>query len=259
MGNDTLRRHMQPYEKEQRFLQNNDTLRRHIQPYLGTLNQKAQLSPFLSPLQASKKGVCEDEDVAKVARFIVNEMKLNKSSLISMEILRYNNIAAKAAAAAVIVANKVAAYELWISVVKNNAIWDHKMRIRTVYGEWTCNKKRKEALKFYYDIWSNIHYGFIGKYVGFSEFELLQGPGVAQVKDNNMPMKEVLEKIWKGHSFRELDHPKDQTAIKIGFDLYKNHKDGLMSYIIIEKLVDAYLKKEPINIEKCCLNHQKGF
>ena len=33
MGNDTLRRHMQPYEKEQRFLQNNDTLRRHIQPY----------------------------------------------------------------------------------------------------------------------------------------------------------------------------------------------------------------------------------
>ena len=38
---------------------------------------------------------------------------------------------------------------------------------------------------FFYDLWSNIHYGFIGKAVGFTEWELTAGAGAVQLKDNN--------------------------------------------------------------------------
>lgn len=38
-----------------------------------------------------------------------------------------------------------------------------------------------------YDIWSNIHYGFVGRFVGFTEFELINGAGYAQICDNKSP------------------------------------------------------------------------
>ena len=60
--------------------------------------------------------------------------------------------------------------------------------------------------------------------------------------------------IWM---YKEYDVKKENdNSLKV---LHLNKCNNLTSGLVIEKLVEAYLKKEPINIEKCCLNHQKGF
>jgi Bacterial toxin 44 len=62
---------------------------------------------------------------------------------------------------------------------------------------------KKESVSFFYDIWSNIHYGYVGRAAGFSESELLSGADRAN--------------IWTSGS---IDGVSDKTAIRIGIDLY---------------------------------------
>jgi len=241
--NDILTWHMRSHDMQQRQHQYNDILGWHLKSYKNTLNWESRSKSI---------DVCHDDDVTEVARFISNEMKTNLNNTICAEISKHNKRAIQFLSAA----HKVNAYTLWKSVVEKNAIWDHKPYILIRWGDWTCSKKKNGALKFFHDIWSNIHYGFLGVHVGFTESELLHGAGVAQWKDHEL--ESVIAKISKG-GLKGLDDPEDQTAIKIGFDLYKNHKNNLLSELIIEKIEIAYLMKEPIHVEECMLNHYKGY
>ncbi|RDU58964.1 hypothetical protein CQA53_11710, partial [Helicobacter didelphidarum] len=86
-----------------------------------------------------------------------------------------------------------------------------------------------------YDIWSNIHYGYIGKAVGFSEIELLSGAGVAQDGCPSIT------------SF--CDDPKDSEAIKLGFEIYDNYKENIQS-LSINILMQYIIKyKAKLNIK----------
>ena len=58
----------------------------------------------------------------------------------------------------------------------------------------------------YYDIWSNIHYGYVGLGVGFDENTLLDGSDLQQVLHPGTRGADTLD---------------DKTAMKIGFSLYK--------------------------------------
>ena len=37
------------------------------------------------------------------------------------------------------------------------------------------------GFNYYHDIWSNIHYGYVGTAAGFTESELLDGAGLKQI------------------------------------------------------------------------------
>ena len=118
-----------------------------------------------------------------------------------------------------------------------------------------------EPLQFSYDLWSNIHYGFIGAYAGFTEVELLVGAGVAQVFDN-FPEQlegnaEVNRRIYDALSNRlgaENDDPSDQQAILIGIRLhseFKNRMSSLSSNDILRAVYRLYKRGLPISIKKC--------
>lgn len=74
----------------------------------------------------------------------------------------------------------------------------------------------------------NIHYGFIGKAVGFTEWELTAGAGVAQLKDNNRNLgawvsqyiQNRIRELWDVDFLAAFDDASDNEAIKIGFRLW---------------------------------------
>uniref|UniRef100_UPI000364C674 polymorphic toxin type 44 domain-containing protein n=1 Tax=Faucicola boevrei TaxID=346665 RepID=UPI000364C674 len=123
--------------------------------------------------------------------------------------------------------NYVLAFKLWYDMVDTNKDWDHKPKLYnddrfnrnsgiTVHRRYDEKKQEGEVLKshyhkyrdydYFYDIWSNIHYGYVGLSVGFGEQVLLFGSTSQQ----------VFNKATKG-----ADTPDDVTAIKIGFQLYE--------------------------------------
>lgn len=60
--------------------------------------------------------------------------------------------------------------------------WDHKPVIRPVWG--TGNRLGNRHATYYYDGWSNIHFGFIAARMGLPLRNALEGAGQAQGADN---------------------------------------------------------------------------
>ncbi len=59
---------------------------------------------------------------------------------------------------------------------------------------------------YYYDVWSNIHYGYLGMVVGFDEDTLLDGSDLQQLLNSNT---------------QGADTSDDRTTMTLGIDLYK--------------------------------------
>ena len=77
---------------------------------------------------------------------------------------------------------------------------------------------------FYYDIWANFHFGYLGMTGGFSEEALLTGAAVEHAASN-------LE-------IKIQDDPSDVTANLIGIYMYRNNilsERALLWWIYIEK------------------------
>nr|WP_310548541.1 polymorphic toxin type 44 domain-containing protein [Klebsiella pneumoniae] len=85
-------------------------------------------------------------------------------------------------------ADLLAAMAIWYQTVKTGSIWDHKPKIRDLFSSVAVARplprKGKSSKSYYhkfkqhdyfYDVWSNIHYGYVGRSVGFSEAILLKG------------------------------------------------------------------------------------
>ncbi|MEG3926265.1 MULTISPECIES: S8 family serine peptidase [unclassified Microcoleus] len=68
--------------------------------------------------------------------------------------------------------------DLWKSLVDDKKDWDHKpelqRRYRNIYPNTDLFIKFPDnsEYEYYYDIWSNIHYGFVGKAIGISSNDL---------------------------------------------------------------------------------------
>jgi hypothetical protein len=91
-------------------------------------------------------------------------------------------------------------------------IWDHKPYIR---GKWGVAQLidftplgKAEQVNFYYDIWSNIHYGYVGRAAAFTEKELLDWAAA----ENAVSTPGVPEPV------------SDRRSIEIGSRLYADGK-----------------------------------
>ena len=139
--------------------------------------------------------------------------------------------------------NFIRACKLWNSLVNHKTKWDYKEKIENTISDtrWLYDK---ELHKYYnFDIWSNIHYGYIGKYVGFSEWILLSGAGLAQFFAGTTP-----KKLWKRYSklpgklmfFAALDDSNDQNAIALGFKLWEDFGKNLLKKDLIKEIHSSY-------------------
>ena len=125
--------------------------------------------------------------------------------------------------------HKSAAYAWWAERVAPGRWWDHKWRIVKMIQEsgqpfrpW----HKYGQYDYYYDIWSNIHYGYVGVAVGFSAAELINGAGLAQAAyDSYKSLRndgrlEIQHHPENGAWPASADDIPDHISIKLGVDLY---------------------------------------
>jgi len=117
------------------------------------------------------------------------------------------------------ISSHTAALMMWALKVRQNAEWDHKPKIRAQFVSATTKTgtwHRYGGTEYFYDIWSNIHYGYVGSAAGFNENVLLDGAGLEQIGTD------ILRRRWPMHApgvtgLRAFDDLSDRRAILISF------------------------------------------
>ena len=133
------------------------------------------------------------------------------------------------------------AYAAWYELVQYGGKWDHKNAINDelplgkqtpftgTRADWFAHTPKATGPYcpapdgwYNYDIWSNIHYGFIGLRAGFSEGILLDAAGAAQ---KGLSVSSFVQSVGDGSilNMRKNDTAPDQAAIGLGFYLYKTY------------------------------------
>ncbi len=103
--------------------------------------------------------------------------------------------------------------------------WDHKPRIRPVWGAF--NRLGNSGDIWFYDIWSNIHYGYVGRAAGLPLEVLTSGAGRAQAVDSGSSETETGDDLV------------DTEGVVAGYDLHAPGKT-----VTIDDL-NRILKKHP--------------
>lgn len=141
-----------------------------------------------------------------------------------------------------------AAWAVWASKVGPRMDWDHKPKLRKLFiGVY----HKQGAYDYFYDIWSNIHYGYVGVIAGMSESELLDGAGAAQflsdlaTKAGELSKPEA-QRVHPGphttaspwYSPRSWDDVADRVSIQIGIKLaQQNPAGGVTAKMIMNEVV----------------------
>ena len=212
---------------------------------------------------------CKHVDGAiAIAEYIVDEIKTNTRSKIADSIRywtldeeyqkRYNEWKERSLLGQILSVpeplNIIKAKALWTERVFRKRPWDHKEPIRLKFNHLAVeriNPKTNVTYKsyhhkykkydYFYDVWSNIHYGYIGLSVGFDEKTLLSGADLAQIIDSR--------------GMNTEDTGDDKTSVKIGFALYYKYgryAEGLTAQDILNAL-DAAQMTESKSIHVCLM------
>ncbi len=143
-------------------------------------------------------------------------------------------------------AKKAEAYALWAERVGQNRSWDHKPKIKANFGGDVRHKQGR--YEYFYDIWSNIHYGYVGMAAGFSEQALLDGAGAEQIiSDAVRKLQDWDNRLGPQRSegvkgLRAWDDKPDRKSIAIGVSLFTIYSTGGVSAKII---MDEVLAGDP--------------
>ncbi len=148
---------------------------------------------------------------------------------------------------------KAEAYYEWIKRVKSNGKWDFK--VQSNFQKHKTNNYDPVTNRHYrLDIWGNLHYGFIGKGIGFSDFELYAGGGIAQVlftqlrelkRGNTQPLWDGYKRYinaalkFDKHFIAGFDDPLDKEIVRIGISLYDQYGSGLKYDTLRKTIRDA--------------------
>ena len=150
------------------------------------------------------------------------------------------------------------AFALWTERVGQNRPWDHKPKIKVNFGGDVRHKQGK--YDYFYDIWSNIHYGYIGMAAGFSEQVLLDGAGAEQIISDTVRKLQDWENRPGPHrsedieGLRAWDDIPDRKSIAIGVNLFITYSTGGVS---AKTIMDEVLAGDPsdwgkgISVHKC--------
>ncbi|CAM3704790.1 hypothetical protein VA7868_01504 [Vibrio aerogenes CECT 7868] len=204
--------------------------------------------PFFQKMNTSL-GTCSHPDRAlDVAKYIIGEMQRNVKSTQAYSI-KLSNIEATFLPAA-----KIAAYAIWAERVGPGQPWDHKNKISgnhdlDTHGESTQFHHKYREFEYFYDIWSNIHYGYVGKACRFSDAELLDGAGLAQLLDDAVKKNKSIQysPSIPGFGFRKFDDITDSISVRLGIALFHDYPDPNQ---ITPDILMSYIEKAPYPIRK---------
>lgn len=210
---------------------------------------------------------CDHADTAvPLAGYMVREMKTNPFSKEGRKIAAANSADPQAqlgewqqlpwyarmggqpdfhAAAA---GQKAAAYAMWAERVGPGRPWDHKPVLRKILiAEGTFNEGWQKYGKYdyFFDIWSNIHYGYVGIALGFHTAELINGAGLAQALDDGYrALKKMKVPTMQNHAGNgpwpaSADDVPDHVSIKLGCDLYQVAKPHELTVDLLLQRISA--------------------
>jgi hypothetical protein len=100
---------------------------------------------------------------------------------------------------------------------------------------------------YYYDIWGNIMFGYLGAAAGFSESELMNGAGLEQIGSDigyafqqrnpcRLPRPRPVFHLLR---LRAWDHPEDRVTATIGIRLWRAFNINVTSYHIMQAVGEA--------------------
>lgn len=149
------------------------------------------------------------------------------------------------------------ALSLFCKQVNTDQPWDHKPKIRKKFKQVAVKRPlpsgkpsetwyhKYKDYDYYLDVWSNIHYGYVGRSIGFTEKELLQGSDLQQ------RIKENKKTLWEKRRFTSRgDSIDDITTMKMGFKLFNNfgkNAENLTYKNILNNISDTKL---PVSRQK---------
>lgn len=183
-------------------------------------------------------------------QYMYEEMKNNAQSQVVSQIKNNNYLASNSGPSLFGGGAKSQALKDWFDKVNDNQDWDHKPKLASLlglYGEnsrkdfWPWEKDDDFAFpiwgdsedEYFYDIWSNIHYGYVGKAAGFTDSELQSGAALNDYLKRNNDQKDV-------------------SAIGLGIQLW-NETNGnpnrLTPELLREKIISngSSLSRFPVN------------
>jgi len=142
---------------------------------------------------------------------------------------------------------RLTAYGYWVPLVMPSGIWDLKAQeplSARAPNQGTALYDPNSKVSWERDVWGNIHYGYIGRAVGFSRAELEGGAGIAQIvtmakqvaDGNSGPIDAGLRRLAKTFNPASLDPYDDNAAVRLGMDLWDGHGTGLAFDIFIRKV-----------------------
>ena len=217
----------------------------------------------------------EKDGAIEVAKYIVDEIKTNIKSKEASEIYdyldykiyieKYYDKNSFAPPPDPIVIKEIGVAK-WIAMVDTGKPWDHKPKIYDrfkhcavkerpfkrkgeTYGVTSSQYHKYQYHDYFLDVWSNIHYGFVGRYCGFSEDFLNFGSDAQQFLSN-----------LKRFDFSG-DDPADKITIQLGMDLYTKYKDRVneLDYqIILDELEKLSTVGESRLLHKCFDTSKNG-
>ena len=236
-----------------------------VDPNAATQNQEAE---------KPEPTVCNHPDqMEELASYIAGEMNRNihdPAVLVMKRLIDYDpDVAAKQFAELPFLsrmagppnygniarAQKVAAATIWTKKVGQDQEWDHKPKLRKLFAGV---RHKQGAYEYFYDIWSNIHYGYVGIISGLSESLLLDGAGAEQIaSDSVRKADELLTKpktdrtlpgphptVSPWTDLRSWDDVADRVSISIGVKLANQHPNGGVTAKLI---MDEVLAVAPQN------------
>ncbi|EPC01926.1 hypothetical protein L861_19950 [Litchfieldella anticariensis FP35 = DSM 16096] len=143
-------------------------------------------------------------------------------------------------------AQQRAAWSTWTWMVMQGHAWDHKSDIQDKFhtlgkSSYQYHHKYKNH-EYFYDIWSNIHYGYMGLFCGFSRDALLDGAGLEQVGSDLRRFQLPTDRsVVNGEELRRFDDITDALSIRIGYDLFDAFPDPqhLTPQILLDRIEAA--------------------
>lgn len=221
-------------------------------------------------LDAAQAGL---DEITPIAAYIAQEMKTNANGATVQRLRRLNDDSAAACQEALADepiwkrvpgkvacqteewANHVEALRLWTSKVQGGADWDHKRKIARRFHPRVAGPEPSQVWHLYgltlyfYDVWSNIHYGYVGRAAGFSAETLLTGASLEQLRQNlsdfRLPTRQP-----DTPTLQSFDDPRDRKAIQIGIDLYQQDPRSVTDTDVLRAVLNATkaLRTKPMPI-----------
>jgi len=219
----------------------------------------------LADAAAKRLRVCNcGNDAVGIAGYMVTEMQRNPFSEAGKKITEanaydigkemqawnalpwYGRIGGPPDYAGIALGRKTAAYTLWARQVGPGQPWDHKpilaarLRAQNIFRRgW----QRYGSEDYFYDIWSNIHYGYVGAACGFGLDELLGGAGLAQAGSDiardlaRRRFPSVQHHPQNGAWANTLDDIPDHISIKLGANLYRQAGPAALTVALLLKAI----------------------